>query len=80
MVAFVDGLRLVITNQRLAFPSCEDLAGYEAMAFLPVLAALAVRVIAALLTAVVFGVVAFSVYLVIVHRRYAHIPQPKGAS
>ena len=49
---------------------------HSAMAFLPMLAA----VIAALLTAVVFGVVAFTVYLVIVHRRYAHIPQPKGAS
>ena len=42
--------------------------------------AVSAAVIAALLTAALFGVVAFSVYLVIVHRRYAHIPQPKGAS
>ena len=69
MVEFVklgDGLRLCNCSTQSTV----------AMAFLPVLAA----VIAALLTAVVFGVVAFSVYLVIVHRRYAHIPQPKGAS
>ena len=46
------------------------------MAVLGVLAA----VIAALLTTVLFVFVAYTVYLVIVHRRYAHIPQPKGAS
>ena len=46
------------------------------MAVLGVLAA----VIVALLTAVLFVFVAYTVYLVIVHRRYAHIPQPKGAS
>ena len=46
------------------------------MAFLAVLAA----VIAALFTATLFAVVVFSVYLVIVHRRYTHIPKPKGAS
>ena len=46
------------------------------MVVLGVLAA----VIAALLTAVLFVFVAYTVYLVIVHRRYAHIPQPKGAS
>ena len=45
------------------------------MAVLGVLAA----VIAALLTAVLFVFAAYTVYLVIVHRRYEHIPQPKGA-
>ena len=42
--------------------------------------AVAASVVAALLTAVLFVFVVFSVYLVTAHRRYAHIPQPKGAS
>ena len=37
-------------------------------------------VIAAFLTAVLFAFLSYTVYLVIVHRRYAHIPTPKGAS
>ena len=47
-----------------------------------VMAVLAVTaaVVAALLTAVLLIFVVFSVYLVTAHRRYAHIPQPKGAS
>ena len=46
------------------------------MAMLAVTAA----VVAALLTAVLLIFVVFSVYLITAHRRYAHIPQPKGAS
>ena len=42
--------------------------------------AVSVAVVVALLTAVLLVFAVFSVYLVIVHRRYAHIPQPKGAS
>ena len=48
----------------------------QRMAVLGVLAA----VVVALLAAVLFVFVAYTVYLVIMHRRYAHIPQPKGAS
>ena len=42
--------------------------------------AISAAVVVALLTAVLLVFAVFSVYLVIVHRRYAHIPQPKGAS
>ena len=42
--------------------------------------ALLAAVIAALLTTVLFIFVTYTVYLVIVQRRYAHIPSPKGAS
>ena len=42
--------------------------------------AVVVAVVVALLTAVLFAGTVFSVYLVKVHRRYDHIPQPKGAS
>ena len=37
-------------------------------------------VVVTLLTAALSVFLVYSVYLVIVHRQYAHIPQPKGAS
>ena len=42
--------------------------------------AISAAVIAAFLTAVLLAFLSYTVYLVIVHRRYAHIPSPKGAS
>ena len=42
--------------------------------------ALVAAVLAALITALLFALLAYSVVLVIAHRRYAHIPCPKGAS
>ena len=46
------------------------------MAVLAVVAA----VFAAILSLVLFLILAYSLYLVYIHRQYAHIPSPKGAS
>ena len=67
---------LPVTRNVVSHAFIETTPLTAAMAYLAVLAA----VIAALFTATLFAVVVFSVYLVIVHRRYAHIPKPKGAS
>ena len=42
--------------------------------------AVSVAAVVALLTAALFAAAVYSVYLVMKRRRYAHIPQPKGAS